>query len=122
MPHNESFLSNLLDKTKPFISISNASHNDAFQVCYKNNRTVGSLGMWIGDNPLDFVLPITLCQIILSFMVSRVLYFLLRPLQTPRFICCVLVSFNLSIHKLKCYVNVHYFLIYFFSILNIRVS
>ncbi|WJX38517.1 hypothetical protein P8452_26170 [Trifolium repens] len=46
--------------------------------------------MWIGDNPLDFVLPITLCQIILSFMVSRVLYFLLRPLQTPRFICCVL--------------------------------
>lgn len=67
--------------------------NKPFEVCFKNNRTVGSLGVWIGDNPLDFVLPVTLCQIILYFMFSRVLYCLLRPLQTPRFICSVLVSF-----------------------------
>ncbi|AES71244.1 cation/H+ exchanger 3 [Medicago truncatula] len=64
--------------------------NKPFEVCFKNNRTVGSLGVWIGDNPLDFVLPVTLCQIILYFMFSRVLYCLLRPLQTPRFICSVL--------------------------------
>lgn len=69
------------------------SHDKHFEVCFKNNRTVGSLGVWIGDNPLDFVLPVTLCQLILYFMFSRVLYCLLRPLQTPRFICSVLVSF-----------------------------
>lgn len=67
---------------------------DSFEVCFKNNRTVGSLGVFFGDNPLEFVFPITLLQIIITVVTSRTLYHLLRPLQTPRFICSVLVSFN----------------------------
>ncbi|CAL5203009.1 unnamed protein product [Lathyrus oleraceus] len=72
---------------KLFLISSNGPH--AFQKCF-NNRTIGSLGIWFGDNPFDFVLPITLCQIILSFIVSRTLYYVLRPLQTPKFLCCVI--------------------------------
>lgn len=84
---------NLLNKIHSTHTHIMSHDNKPFEVCFKNNRTVGSLGVWIGDNPLDFVLPVTLCQIILYFMFSRVLYCLLRPLQTPRFICSVLVSF-----------------------------
>ncbi|CAK8566436.1 unnamed protein product [Lathyrus sativus] len=74
-----------LDKRFPLSS--NGPHS--IQKCF-NNRTLGSLGIWFGDNPFDFALPITLCQIILYFIVSRTLHYVLRPLQTPKFLCCVI--------------------------------
>nr|XP_029152425.1 cation/H(+) antiporter 15-like [Arachis hypogaea] len=49
-----------------------------------------SVGMWVGDNPFDFVVPVTLFQIIIFIIASRILYIVLRPLSTPKFVCYVL--------------------------------
>ncbi|KAJ1417723.1 Sodium/solute symporter superfamily [Sesbania bispinosa] len=62
-----------------------------FEVCIKNDRNmVGSLGVWVGDNPFDFVVPVTLCQIIICSLFSRGIYYALRPFKTPKFICNVI--------------------------------
>ncbi|CAL5203011.1 unnamed protein product [Lathyrus oleraceus] len=60
------------------------------EICVKNDRNVGSYGVFVGDNPFDFALPATLFQIIVIITLSQSLHFLLRPLQTPKFICSVL--------------------------------
>lgn len=90
-----------MPKDKYFVSAMNDTHGE-FQVCFKNDRTVGSYGVWVGDNPFNFVVPVTLCQIILASLISRALFYLFRPLQTPKFICCVLVSFTPLIKVLWC--------------------
>ncbi|KAK7311183.1 hypothetical protein RJT34_09152 [Clitoria ternatea] len=64
--------------------------NKLWHVCVKSDRGAGSFGIFFGDRPFDFVLPITLCQIIVFILISRALYFLLRPLKTPKFVCNVL--------------------------------
>ncbi|KAI4306887.1 hypothetical protein L6164_030128 [Bauhinia variegata] len=56
------------------------------KVCVPN-RHAGSNGVWIGDNPFEFVLPVTLIQLFLAFAVSRALYRILRPLRTPTLVC-----------------------------------
>ncbi|KAK7305926.1 hypothetical protein VNO77_43839 [Canavalia gladiata] len=56
-----------------------------FEVCVKNDRSVGSLGVFLGDDPFDFVLPMTLFQIIIVGLISRGLEFFLRPIETPKF-------------------------------------
>lgn len=68
-----------------------------WEVCVKNDRNVGSFGIFFGDNPFDFALPATLFQLIIVIVTSRALYFILKPLKTPRFICSVLVSFHSNI-------------------------
>ena|ERR1044072_2857125 len=64
------------------------------QVCVTNDRNVGSLGVFYGDSPFDFVLPPTLCQLFIMFFTTRLLYFLLKPLRIPKFTCNIMVSFN----------------------------
>lgn len=87
------------------VSISFDAHG-LLEVCVKNDRNVGSYGIFMGDNPFDFALPATLFQLIVIITISQTLYFILRPLQTPKFICSVLVSsnklipFHPSIHPL----------------------
>lgn len=62
------------------------------QICVKKGISyVSSHGVFHGDSPLNFVLPITMLQIFLSLMASRIIYFLLRPLRTPRLVCNLLV-------------------------------
>ncbi|GAU29414.1 hypothetical protein TSUD_149840 [Trifolium subterraneum] len=61
-----------------------------WEICVKNDRNVGSYGIFLGDNPFDFVLPATLFQLIIIVILSQTLYFVLRPLRTPKFICSVL--------------------------------
>ncbi|CAJ2644129.1 unnamed protein product [Trifolium pratense] len=62
-----------------------------WEICVKNDRNVGSYGIFLGDNPFDFALPATLFQLIIIILISQTLYFLLRPLRTPKFICSVLL-------------------------------
>lgn len=45
-----------------------------------------SNGLFQGDNPLDFALPLAILQICLVVVVTRGLAFLLRPLRQPRVI------------------------------------
>ncbi|CAI8597383.1 unnamed protein product [Vicia faba] len=71
------------------VSISYDSHGKV-EICVKNDRNVGSYGVFVGDNPFDFALPATLFQIIVIITLCQSLHFVLRPLQTPKFICSVL--------------------------------
>lgn len=59
-----------------------------------------SNGIFQGDNPLDFALPLAILQICLVLVVTRGLAFLLRPLRQPRVIAEVIVS-CFSYHHLK---------------------
>ncbi|CAK8566437.1 unnamed protein product [Lathyrus sativus] len=71
------------------VSVSYDRHG-LLEVCVKNDRNVGSYGIFLGDNPFDFPLPATIFQLIVIITISQALYFLLRPLQTPKFICSLL--------------------------------
>ncbi|XP_027337559.1 cation/H(+) antiporter 15-like [Abrus precatorius] len=70
--------------------------SDGFQVCIKNDRTVGSLGIWVGDNPFDFVIPVTLFQLIMVGVITRTLQYILRPIKTPKFLCSVMAGILLG--------------------------
>ncbi|XP_020237233.1 cation/H(+) antiporter 15 [Cajanus cajan] len=78
------------------INVFNDTKTHQLVVCVKNDRSVGSLGVWIGDNPFDFVIPITLCQIIIHTLISRSLHYVLRPIRTPKFVCCVVAGILLG--------------------------
>lgn len=51
-----------------------------------------SNGVFQGDNPLDFALPLAILQICFVVVVTRGLAFLLRPLRQPRVIAEIIVS------------------------------
>ncbi|KAL5822669.1 hypothetical protein ACOSQ4_020569 [Xanthoceras sorbifolium] len=53
-------------------------------------------GLWSGMNPTDYVFSFFMFQIILSFFISRLLHFLLRPLKQPKFVCDMLTGFILG--------------------------
>lgn len=47
-----------------------------------------------GEHSLEFVLPVMMLQVFLAFFVSRLLYYVLRPLKQPKIVCNVLVCFS----------------------------
>lgn len=53
-----------------------------------------SNGVFQGDNPLDFALPLAILQICIVVILTRVLAFLLRPLRQPRVIAEIIVSYS----------------------------
>lgn len=55
-----------------------------------------SNGVFQGDNPLHFALPLAILQICIVLLVTRGLAFLLRPLRQPRVIAEIVVSYFLS--------------------------
>lgn len=60
-------------------------------VCYAPTM-ITTNGVWQGDNPLDYSLPLFILQLTLVVVVTRVLVFLLKPLRQPRVIAEILVS------------------------------
>jgi hypothetical protein len=55
-----------------------------------------SNGVFQGDNPLDFALPLVILQICIVVALTRILAFLLRPLRQPRVVAEIIVSSFLS--------------------------
>lgn len=51
-----------------------------------------SNGVFQGDNPLDYALPLAILQICLVVALTRILAYLLRPLRQPRVIAEIVVS------------------------------
>ncbi|KAL6979520.1 hypothetical protein U1Q18_021181 [Sarracenia purpurea var. burkii] len=51
-----------------------------------------SNGVFQGDNPLHFALPLAILQICLVVLLTRVLAYFLRPLRQPRVIAEIIVS------------------------------
>ena len=54
-----------------------------------------SNGVFQGDHPLDYALPLAILQICLVVALTRILAFLLRPLRQPRVIAEIVVSSSL---------------------------
>lgn len=50
-----------------------------------------SNGVFQGDNPLDFALPLAILQICLVVLLTRLLAFILRPIRQPRVIAEIIV-------------------------------
>ncbi|EOY17661.1 Cation/H+ exchanger - like 7 [Theobroma cacao] len=66
------------------------------KLCILYERNMYSKGIWYGENPLDYFIPLAMFQIILFFILSRAVYFLLRPLKQPKVVCNVLTGLLLG--------------------------
>lgn len=61
-------------------------------VCYSPTM-ITTNGIWQGDNPLDYALPLFILQVILVVVATRIFVFVLKPIRQPRVIAEILVSF-----------------------------
>lgn len=52
---------------------------------------ISSNGLWTGDNPLAFSLPLLCLQLTLVVFTSKLVYFLLKPLKQPRIVSDIIV-------------------------------
>ncbi|KAM7266067.1 hypothetical protein ACFE04_003750 [Oxalis oulophora] len=59
-------------------------------VCYAPTM-ITTNGVWQGDNPLDYSLPLFILQLTLVVVTTRLLVFLLKPFRQPRVIAEILV-------------------------------
>jgi hypothetical protein len=68
-----------------------ASNATAGHICPSPMKPTSN-GIFQGDDPLHFALPLAILQICLVLVVTRGLAFLLRPLRQPRVIAEIIVS------------------------------
>lgn len=61
-------------------------------MCIEREKNMDSVGYLYGDNPLKHSFPVFVAMTALSQIVSHVIYFLLKPLRQPKFVCSLLVS------------------------------
>ncbi|PUZ43493.1 hypothetical protein GQ55_8G014300 [Panicum hallii var. hallii] len=71
------------------------SPNRTDLLCFYPSKITMS-GIWTGDSPLDFSLPLLLFQIILITTTTRAVALLLTPLRLPRYIAEILAGFLLG--------------------------
>ena len=67
------------------------STSDTSIICYAPSM-ITTNGVWQGDNPLDFSLPLFVLQLTLVVLVTRFFVFVLKPFRQPRVISEILVS------------------------------
>lgn len=53
-----------------------------------------SNGVFQGDDPFDFALPLVIVQICLVLLLTRLLAYLLKPLRQPRVVAEIIVSLS----------------------------
>ncbi|KAL5822665.1 hypothetical protein ACOSQ3_020581 [Xanthoceras sorbifolium] len=113
------------------MSISNGVSQEQFRDILGKNLTVcGAMkedgdvygGLWSGMNPTDYVFSFFMFQIILSFFISRLLHFLLRPLKQPNFVCDMLTGFILGPSVLGRDKSMLEKPIYFFFITSVKID
>lgn len=71
-------------------------------VCYAPTM-ITTNGIWQGENPLDYSLPLFILQLTLVVVMTRILVFILKPFRQPRVIAEILVSFS-QISNIYCYI------------------
>lgn len=81
-----------------------ASNSTAVTSCPTPMKATSN-GIFQGDNPLDFALPLIILQICLVVALTRGLAFLLRPLKQPRVIGEIIVSLFVFFLMLKVFVS-----------------
>lgn len=83
-------------KSTEFCAVEMASNTTNANVCPPPMKAASN-GVFQGDNPLDFALPLAILQICLVLVVTRGLAYLLKPLRQPRVIAEIAVSSFLSL-------------------------
>lgn len=91
----------------------NQSNVEGTIICYAPNM-ITTNGIWQGDNPLDYSLPLFILQLTLIVTVTRILVYLLKPFRQPRVIAEILVSFPFSTFFYYYYYYYHIFFSYDF--------
>ncbi|KAK7302678.1 hypothetical protein RJT34_13571 [Clitoria ternatea] len=76
-----------MEDAKNASSLMNVSDNSV--ICYTPTKTTTN-GIWQGDNPLDYSLPLFILQITLVVCVTRFFVFILKPFHQPRIIAEIL--------------------------------
>ncbi|KAL0395303.1 UNVERIFIED_CONTAM: Cation/H(+) antiporter 15 [Sesamum latifolium] len=66
-----------------------ANKTEQMIVCYAPTM-ITTNGIWQGDNPLDYSLPLFILQLTLVVLTTRILVFALKPLRQPRVISEIL--------------------------------
>lgn len=82
------------------------NRTDAYIVCYAPTM-ITTDGIWQGDNPLDYSLPLFILQLTLVVAATHMFVFILRPFRQPRVIAEILVSSFLFKHKNALCVALH---------------
>ncbi|MCH80843.1 cation/H(+) antiporter 18-like [Trifolium medium] len=67
------------------------SNTTSGNVCPSPMKSTSN-GVFQGDHPLDYALPLAILQICLVLVVTRGLAYLLKPLRQPRVIAEIVVS------------------------------
>jgi hypothetical protein len=62
-------------------------------ICHSLGQ-INSSGLWFGDNPLEFSLPLLLLQLSLISIFTRSLCFLLKPFGQPTIVSHIVVSLS----------------------------
>ncbi|XP_010527098.1 PREDICTED: cation/H(+) antiporter 15 [Tarenaya hassleriana] len=63
--------------------------SDSSIICYAPSM-ITTNGVWQGDNPLDFSLPLFILQLTLVVLTTRIFVYILRPFRQPRVIAEIL--------------------------------
>jgi hypothetical protein len=79
-------------------------------VCYAPTM-ITTNGVWQGDNPLDYSLPLFILQLTLIVVSTRVLVFLLKPFRQPRVISEILVRLFVYLFIIYLIFNIAFFIL-----------
>lgn len=76
-----------------FKTLPNNKDDNNFTTCISyTNHTVFGKGIHLHQhNSIHSALPYLMLQLALAFIISKLIYFLLRPLKQPKFVCNILV-------------------------------
>ncbi|KAH7833856.1 hypothetical protein Vadar_010480 [Vaccinium darrowii] len=69
--------------------VTAVNKSDSTVVCYAPTL-ITTNGIWQGDNPLNYSLPLFILQLTLVVVTTRILVFILKPLRQPRVISEIL--------------------------------
>ena len=64
-------------------------------------------GVWQGDNPLEYSLPLFVVQLALVVLATRFFVFILRPFHQPRVMAEVLVRKIHAFPLIPIFINFH---------------
>lgn len=70
-------------------------------VCYAPSM-ITTNGIWQGENPLNYALPLFILQVTLVVIATRIFVFILKPIRQPRVIAEILVSFPIPPQNFHC--------------------
>ncbi|WVY93722.1 hypothetical protein V8G54_032810 [Vigna mungo] len=77
------------------ISVATNSLGEPF-ICHSTANQINSKGIWFGDDPLSYSLPIFLLQLFLMFIFTHFFYIILKPFGQPAVVSQILGGMTLG--------------------------